>query len=208
MEALPALADAVHRAFHLAGAVFDGGEAVGHRQPRSSCNGRRRRLCGCFSLSVSGSRGGFRTPWGGITHGIGDIDDDAPASMAAWMTWARKSGSERVASSAENSTPRCTSWRRRPPARFPPELPPGSCEACIANGCPKWPGTRGGADSWRSARLPRPGRYPWGGARKPGDLRPADLLGDLFTDSKSPGELAGKPASMTSTFSRSNWRRG
>ena len=129
----------------------------------------------------------------------------APAAITCSTTSTRKSGSVREASSAENSTslqceramPTASTARRTTSARESLSL------------CSRWMGlvarktwTRGRSASRRasqarsmSARVQRASAQ---------TEMPRTLRAMACTDSKSPGEAAGKPASMTSTRSSSS----
>ena len=91
--------------FDLARAAFDAGEGVGdgHAEVVVAVRGEDD-VFGVRDTAANGfeERAVFRGR--GVADGVGEVDGLAPAWMATVTIWTRKSRSERVASSAENST--------------------------------------------------------------------------------------------------------
>ena len=100
------LAQAVDGAFHLARAVQHRGQGVGHGQTEIVvAMHRENRLVGIGNALAQGGESGCRTDAAGCSPRCREYSACvAPASITASSTRHRKSGSERPASSGENST--------------------------------------------------------------------------------------------------------
>ena len=131
----------------------------------------------------------------------------APHSIAVLKTSIRKGTSERLASSAENSTSSISDFARLTPLLTSASTPSLSslslysmCMGLVAmNVC-----IRG-----RSASFTASAALLISSAlvlASPAIIGPFISRAIACTDSKSPGDEAGKPASMTSTPSRASWR--
>ena len=124
----------------------------------------------------------------------------APASMTAWMTSRRNSGSVRPASSGLNSTSLHAATARRTPATARSI----TCSRDILSLCSRWMGEVArktwirGLWAYRTASHARSMSRSLQRAR-PQTVEPATSVAMARTDSKSPTEAIGNPASMTST---------
>jgi hypothetical protein len=151
-----------------------------------------------------------RTRWDRVADGVRMLTVEAPASTTASYTPSRNSSSVRDASSAENSIsasgPRV--WRAQPTQR---RASASASSRVIRSLCTRWMSLvamkrwRCGFSAGMRASMPR-----WGSPSRqrasPATAMPFVSVAMRCTASKSPGDAAGKPASMTSTLRRASWR--